>query len=616
MKTVTKYVFICIPFLLGSSFAFCMEEKRKEPEGGRETPPATKKRKRFDARATEKLLKALSEGDMESAQSIIENENPDVNARNSDGLTPLHLAILGYHLGMINILVSHEADINIRDLRAQNELASIGTFLKDPWYKKLNLAALSPLEFAISKSGTMATRLWYKTVKRLIKLGANLNPRGSRFTPLHVAATLPSRRQTRELEIIDYMVKRGANPNIKNCEGHLPIAYSALFPDSDSAYELLNAGSNVKVEMRTQPTPQSLIATLLSAIGSQELNGESGYSVARNLYCLLLDAHGLDTDVSIVLTDMMSSLKENYRFFEDPLIQAIIENDSNKICEELTKYCQSAQEDRLNLFEYCSVISRGDLEVVKHLLDTFKDIFETPGSMMELVVEEAARTGRRDILEYLIDRLNPGERMRDSAFQLSARTEEVDTMALLYDKGISSEMIETVIGEAVAWGQLEIVKFFEKRGYFAEADANSNHQRISDERRQRSLVRASRYGQADVVDYLYTPRLPEQVTYDAILEASLHGHAEVLRTLLPRIPFRSVRTAGRHIRYALENEPFSDEHRAMYEEVLQELVRHQRRWALTIRLNRYLVDPVPIGAGLTLPGLPAEIGAHIAHFGA
>jgi ankyrin repeat protein len=118
---------------------------------------------------------------------------PDINAKNNDGRTSLHLATtssLFADSGMLKILLQHGADTNIRDY------------------------SVEPLLNAVVRS-----RVHYvEDVQLLISYGADVNA-GDRFgtTALHAAV------KRRDIQVVDAILQHNANVNGRDIWGATPL---------------------------------------------------------------------------------------------------------------------------------------------------------------------------------------------------------------------------------------------------------------------------------------------------------------------------------------------------------------------------------------------------------
>jgi ankyrin repeat protein len=153
---------------------------------------------------------------VEKVLSLIEN-NSDVNQKNKDGQTSLHLAARSGHKEVARLLIAEGAIVNEED--------------------KKN--SFTPLHYAVTFGHIEVAKL-------LITEGARINARDDHgFIPLHWAA-LCNRKQ-----LVELLMAKGAQVNAKDKVDRTPLYYSCIFRETDAdIIELLlangadvNAGS-------------------------------------------------------------------------------------------------------------------------------------------------------------------------------------------------------------------------------------------------------------------------------------------------------------------------------------------------------------------------------------
>eukprot|EP00094_Tigriopus_californicus_P011802 TCALIF_11400-PA protein Name:"Similar to Tnks Tankyrase-1 (Mus musculus)" AED:0.04 eAED:0.04 QI:0/0.85/0.75/0.87/0.71/0.5/8/1134/1190 len=136
------------------------------------------------------LLEAAKAGDLELVKRIVESHPHIVNCRDLDGRhsTPLHFAAGYNRVGVVEFLLSNQADVHAKDK-----------------------GGLVPLHNACSYGH-------YEVTELLVKHGASVNVSDLwKFTPLHEAAAKG------KYEIVKLLLKHGADPTKKNRDGHTPI---------------------------------------------------------------------------------------------------------------------------------------------------------------------------------------------------------------------------------------------------------------------------------------------------------------------------------------------------------------------------------------------------------
>jgi uncharacterized protein len=138
----------------------------------------------FEAAATGKSLRALE---------IIKNEPEAVNSHAPDGFTPLCLAAFFGHQTVLEILLSHGADVNLPASNPSN---------------------VRPLHSA-------AANRHIAIAEALLKAGAQVDARQSGgFTPLHAAAG------NGQIEMVELLLSNGADRSLTADDGRDALAFA------------------------------------------------------------------------------------------------------------------------------------------------------------------------------------------------------------------------------------------------------------------------------------------------------------------------------------------------------------------------------------------------------
>jgi ankyrin repeat protein len=171
------------------------------------------------------LSAAVSAGRREAVEALIAS-GADVNARDDEGLAPLHIAVLKGRVDMASLLIAKGADPNAKDERLGD----------------------TPLHFA-AVQGSTEIAAW------LIAKGADIEAR-NRFgsTPLHEAVVQGSQ------EIIDRLLAKGADVLARDNNGSSPLHYAAKAGLMDAVRRLTAKGADIEARDQFGDTPLHLAA--------------------------------------------------------------------------------------------------------------------------------------------------------------------------------------------------------------------------------------------------------------------------------------------------------------------------------------------------------------------
>lgn len=160
------------------------------------------------------LWTAASSGDVPQVERLL-REGAPISGKDKAGMTALHYAAQSKNLQLVRFLIQRGADVNAK----ANENVT-------PLYLSLDMAFGQPV---ISLE--------------LIKSGADVSTADSKVgdTPLLIAATESS------YEVMQALLRKGANPNAQNHSGDTPLHHAAQNAMLDRVQLLLQYGANPSI---------------------------------------------------------------------------------------------------------------------------------------------------------------------------------------------------------------------------------------------------------------------------------------------------------------------------------------------------------------------------------
>jgi ankyrin repeat protein len=217
----------------------------------------------------------------------------DVDVRNPENQTPLHIAAEGGFLDVIQILLNRNADINARDIRGRTPLLRAITWTSYWLYgdeagplleheadegTQNTSHPISP-RLALSNGSVGATKLLLDNganvhfrddngqtplhrasdgnhvdvMRLLLQHGADVDVQDNGYsTALHLASDLGG------LEAVRLLLENGANPNIRNDKDQTPLHLASEWNHVERIRLLLKCGADIDVQDSDHSTPLHL----------------------------------------------------------------------------------------------------------------------------------------------------------------------------------------------------------------------------------------------------------------------------------------------------------------------------------------------------------------------
>ncbi|XP_071124326.1 serine/threonine-protein phosphatase 6 regulatory ankyrin repeat subunit B-like [Mytilus edulis] len=394
---------------------------------------------------------------------------------NCHGLSPLVSAINTKNVSIVNILITHKADINIRLENGSTLLHYAIQFDNANLINTLLKAGISVNCEDRQGNTPLIDAVRYgleKICVILIKEGANVNTSNDdKETPLMLAI------DEENISIVNILIEQGADINIRSTHGSTLLHYAIQFNNADLINTLLKAGISVNCEDGQGNTPL-MIAAHYSLANIADILIKEGAKVdtCNNNGTSLLMIASSNNDVDIL--EMIKTKKEQYQKYQtiEPLFSACI-NDNQEVASLLLQTNCDINIPRENgntcLFE----ASDKGLESMVSLLIEKGAKVNTSNNAGDTPLTVASTKGHTAIVRLLITAkgdMYQSNKNGESSPILACLHNHLEVVKVFLDNGWNIESVEmktkqTCLSVASCNGNDKIVAYLVEQG----ADVNS-----------------------------------------------------------------------------------------------------------------------------------------------
>ncbi|GIY74195.1 ankyrin-3 [Caerostris darwini] len=210
-------------------------------------------------------------GDLPFAEYCIKKTDNNINVKNNEGLTPLHLASRGNFQHVVSFLIDKGAEINAKDNNGRTAFyfACINNY-KDVMHILINKETKDKLDYkekiqlliiAVTWGYNDTVNILFQNTKfdigelqkeyhllheavraghrviveNLLKRGFQVDAERDSYTPLHTSV------QFNHLSIAQFLLSKDANQKVKDREGRTPLHLAVVYNSIEMVETLLNA---------------------------------------------------------------------------------------------------------------------------------------------------------------------------------------------------------------------------------------------------------------------------------------------------------------------------------------------------------------------------------------
>ena len=195
----------------------------------------------------EQLLQATQRGDREAVLKLLQ-QGADINARDTQGRTPIMVATYQHHTEMVRALLKEGADVNIRDNNTENHLLHSAA---QGWLDILRLAIEAHADTSLTNrfggiSIIPASERGHVEIVRelLTHTVINVNHVNNLGWTALLEAIILSNGDKAHQQIVQLLIDHGADVNLADRDGVTPLQHARERKFPEIEHILLQAGAH------------------------------------------------------------------------------------------------------------------------------------------------------------------------------------------------------------------------------------------------------------------------------------------------------------------------------------------------------------------------------------
>ncbi|MFP3033743.1 MAG: ankyrin repeat domain-containing protein [Wolbachia sp.] len=346
-----------------------------------------------DTELDQELIDAAGDGDLQRVKGLI-RRGANVNTKNKDDQTPLHLAALYkyYETELVKYLIDISAKVDDRDKSGSTPFSGA---VSNPYSRFYNDDSFELADYFINK-------------------GADINTKNIvGYTPLHFASQYGTENA------VKYFIDKGANVAVYNKEGNTPLSI-AIKNNYTSIVRILNQASLIHaIKVNKIETVQNFIDKEGVNVNAKDKDGRTPLHVAAE--------HNNTHEISQLLIEKAANVNAKDKDGKTPLDLAI-QADVRNFLEQV----------QLNIKELFNAVKQGELDKVKNLTQRIN--VDTKDEDGRTLLYWAVNKDRLNIIKYLVEekKANVNAKDKDGKTSLHWAAEYNDTpeiVQLLIEKG-------------------------------------------------------------------------------------------------------------------------------------------------------------------------------------